>query len=313
MSLESYESSDMTDSAWNKDEKKCKSKHIECVYKQVYNLNPLMGGFSLLNDTFESSTFNVYQFTGQYKISAQDNKLVLTTTESCSQASISFVRALVVFQQKVTPQKASTICKQEVEFNENKYTIVISPFEQHDIDVGTIILANNNQLSFSTFKLPSRTDQIKISQSLYSYLKPDSSSIQTKAIQPQVYIANYNSLPFNMVRATYTNVGVYDPIDGLVGTVDFECGTDRSGENAITVNRVLIQPKYNVYYSTAKDHINTVKSITPVTYVSSGNMYIGCEYSLVGSTAYKQAYTQAQYNSKGIVNTLSVATIQRRG
>jgi hypothetical protein len=156
---------------WNVEQKRCKSTNDTCVYKQVYNINPLMGGFSEIGDSLESSSFDVYQFTGEYKIGAQGNTLTLTTTESCSQASISFARALVVFQPIVTPQKASTICKQEVEFIEENYTMVISPFEQYNIKVGTMIMAVDDQLIFTTFKLPSRTDQSKISKALYDFIR----------------------------------------------------------------------------------------------------------------------------------------------
>lgn len=165
-----HSSSDESD-RWNIDWKFKRSHHTTCTYQQVYNVNPLMGGFSVLGDTLANSIFNVYQFTGQYKIGANDDNVVLTTTSSCSQSTVSFHQALVVFQQKVTPEKRSTRCKQEVIFNENKYTIVISPFEQHQIDVGTMITASNGAISYTTFKLPSKTNQAKIAQALFDYLK----------------------------------------------------------------------------------------------------------------------------------------------
>lgn len=172
---------------WNVEERKTKTKSATCVYKQVYQINPLMGGFSALADTYQKSDFKVYQFTGDYKIGASNNNVVLTTASACSQMSVSFDRGLVVFQQKVVPQKASVSakCQQEVVFNENKYTIVISPFEQHLIDIGTMILAVNGELLFTTFKLPSRTDQDKISKALYDYLMPmPMTNINTKQITP---------------------------------------------------------------------------------------------------------------------------------
>lgn len=171
------DSSDDSSDEWNVRKDKVKSEHIACTYKQVYQVNPLMGGFSNLAEKYEDSDFKVYQFTGEYKVGANGNNVVLTTTSACSQMAVSFVRALVVFQQKVTPQKAFTKCQQDVVFNANEYTMVISPFEQHQIDVGTMILASNGKLMFTTFNLPSRTDQDKISKALYDYLI----SLSTKA------------------------------------------------------------------------------------------------------------------------------------
>lgn len=168
---------------WNTKESKTKVKSLTCTYTQVYQVNPLMGGFVKLGDTYQQSNFKVYQFINEYKIGAQGNNVVLTTTSSCSQMSISFNRALVVFQQKVTPQKVSTKeCSQEVVFNDNKFMIIISPFEQHLIDVGTLIFASNGGITYTTIKLPSRTNQDKIAKTLYDYITKINSHVKPNSL-----------------------------------------------------------------------------------------------------------------------------------
>lgn len=173
-------------------------EHKTCTYKQIFNINPLMGGFSIYNSTYETSVFNVYQFTGQYKISAQGDQVVLMTATSCSQMSVSFYKALVVFQPKVKPVQRETQCEQKVEYNENEYTIEINPFEQHKITVGTMILATNGILQFTTFNLPSKTNQEKISHALYDYIK----TIETKVTPVGIGVEQI-SLPTKPIPGGY--------------------------------------------------------------------------------------------------------------
>lgn len=165
-------SKDKSKDKWNKSTKhSIDSIHSKtCVYRQVYNVNPMMGGFTVFGDSYDNSVFNSYSFTGEYKILAEGNYVKVITTESCSNMSVSFYKALVVFQPIVKPDTRYSECSQDVQFIENEYKIEMNPFEIYQITVGTMIVATNGVLHFTTWKLPSKTNQDKISRELYVYV-----------------------------------------------------------------------------------------------------------------------------------------------
>lgn len=193
---------------WNKKFKNKDEYELSktCVYRQVYNVNPLMGGFSVFGNNYENSTFNSYSFTGNYKLVVEGNYVKIITTESCSNMSVSFYRALVIFQPIVKPDSRYTECSQDVIFNENEYNIEITPFDIQPIRVGTMIVATNGTLHFTTFNLPSKTNQDKISKALYEYIltiEPKMEIVDEKGkllpmANSDVIILNPSDLYYNM-------------------------------------------------------------------------------------------------------------------
>lgn len=154
------------------DKGNCWNSENTCTYKQTILVNPLIGGFSPYADTEEESNFVSYQFTGEYKLSAQNSKVIIYTTDNCSNMSVSFDYAAVVYQQKVTPQKRKTECRQVVDFDEQRYVAQINPFTRQTIEPGLMIIASGNNLVFKQLDLVSLTNTTIIAKQLWEEIQP---------------------------------------------------------------------------------------------------------------------------------------------
>lgn len=152
------------------DKGNCWNTEDTCTYKQTILVNPLIGGFNPYAGTLEESKFTSYQFFGDYKVSANNNKVIIYTTNSCSQMSISFDYGCVIFQSKVKPQKRNTECKQVVDFQEQRYTIEIDPFTRETVEVVLVIFATGSNLNFYRIDLKSLTDESIIAAQFYEFV-----------------------------------------------------------------------------------------------------------------------------------------------
>lgn len=172
----------------------CWSTNDTCIYKQTIAVNPMVGGFSPYEELLADSSFKSYEFFGTYKVSANNNQVNIYTTDECSQMSVTFDFACVIFQARVIPQKRKTNCKQVIEFNEQQYSLQISPFVKQDIDIGLVIFASGNSLVFYHIDLKSLTNQDIIAAQLHQFIEdhlpihvddsPVTEPVATRAAEP---------------------------------------------------------------------------------------------------------------------------------
>lgn len=214
----------------------CWNTQDTCSYRQTFLVNPLIGGFSSFMSEYENSNFVSYQFTGSYKLSAQDNKVVIYTTDKCSQATVTFDFAAVIFQQKVKPEKRKTSCKQIVNFEEQKYVIQIDPFQQQLIDVGLMIFASCNNLIFTQIKLDSLIKEDIISKQLYHLILqrlPQSITIEIPEL----------SIPSNVVDDPGKPHTIFQPLKPIYNH-NKECGETKS------ITDITTRSGKTIYYNT---------------------------------------------------------------
>lgn len=185
------------------------SSNTSCVYKQVFNVTPLLGGFTTFDTDLSKSTFNYIPYADGTTIQANDNTIVVTTK---SGKSMVFQRALVVFRDVFRPNVGITGCVTRVEVNEVAPTVVLNSGEDRVVlSTGTLILTNGDRLVSVNFRMPSRSNIRKISQKLHTFILDYNRVSSTDSNQPHA-INNCGYQNFNIITSPSTTTSTNQTI-----------------------------------------------------------------------------------------------------
>lgn len=136
-----------------------------CVYRQVFTVTPLIGGFVNFDDKSSFKTI-AYQVGYQFIYADKNNIMILLPNHQ----AITYYRAIVIFQDAFIPSKGVNGCVKEVEYINNPPTINISQDDEVVLTTGTIIIADHNKLIAKHLNLSSNSNIHKIKEFLNGYI-----------------------------------------------------------------------------------------------------------------------------------------------
>lgn len=146
-----------------------------CVYRQIFKVTNILGGFSSFTKEFALSTFDTVECTDGFAFTPSGPNIIVTTANGQS----TFHQAVLIFREKFTSSAGVEGCSREIQYVEETPIAIINDsngkrVEKIALSIGTLLIVDHNKIITKTVKLVSYSEQLLISRFLHTYITEQS-------------------------------------------------------------------------------------------------------------------------------------------